>query len=333
MYFHFYNFFRYSCYVTVNCSLSSSLTNSCKDSHSFEYSRKSNNFAESCFIIIMKTRIDVRQVLRSKLNGKADRIPAFIVNYLIRIIHQDEINQLLEIYRDIQGVAFMEALVAYFNVRLEVKNEENLPAGDKKYIFVSNHPLGGFDGICLSYLLGKHYQGQIRCLVNDLLLAIPNLRSIFVPVNKHGAQSKEAAIKMKEIFASENQIFTFPAGLCSRKRKGVIRDLEWKKSFVQKAVEYRRDVVPIFFEGRNSSFFYRLANIRKLLRIKTNMEMLYLPDEMFRQKNRSFCITIGKPIAWQTFDSKKKPTEWAQWVKEKTYNLDDFPGRFLQDSH
>ena len=268
----------------------------------------------------METRLDVRQVLRSKLNEKADKIPAFIVNYLIRIIHQDEINRILAIYHDLEGIPFMEALVGYFNVRLAVKQEENFPPGDRKYIFVSNHPLGGFDGICLAYLIGKHYQGKVICLVNDLLLAIPNLRSIFVPVNKHGAQSREAVIKMEEACLSDNQIFTFPAGLCSRKQNGVIRDLEWKKSFIQKAFEHQRDVVPIHFEGHNSNFFYRLANIRKLLRIKMNIEMLYLPDEMFKQKNKSFCVHIGKPIPWQTFDSGKKPAEWAQWVKEIVYN-------------
>jgi len=270
----------------------------------------------------METRLDVKQVLRSKLNEKADKIPAFIVNYLIRIIHQDEINHILTIYHDLDGVRFMEAIVGYFNVRLAVKQEENLPPGDKKYIFVSNHPLGGFDGICLAYLIGKHYQGKVICLVNDLLLAIPNLRSIFVPVNKHGAQSREAVIQMEEAYLSDHQIFTFPAGLCSRKQKGVIRDLEWKKSFIQKAIEHQRDVVPIHFEGRNSNFFYRLAKIRKLLRIKMNLEMLYLPDELFKQKNKSFCVHIGKPIPWQTFDSGKKPVEWAQWVKGMVENLE-----------
>jgi len=271
--------------------------------------------------IFMETRVDVKQILRSKLNEKADRIPAFVVNYLIRIVHQDEINHILEIYQDLQGFDFMEALVAYFNIRMEIKNEGNLPSANSKCIFVSNHPLGGFDGICLSYVLGNHYQGKIQCFVNDLLLAIPNLRSIFAPVNKHGAQSKEAAIKMEEIFRSDNQIFTFPAGLCSRKKRGAICDLEWKKSFIQKAIEHQRDVVPIYFEGRNSNFFYLLANIRKRLKIKMNIEMMYLPDELFKQKNKSFCISIGKLIPWQTFDKSKKPAEWAQWVKAEVYKL------------
>jgi len=267
----------------------------------------------------MEVRLDVKQVLRSKLNDKADRIPAFVVNYLIRIVHQEELNHILEIFKDLQGFEFVEALMGYFNIRLQVKGEENLPPGDKGYIFASNHPLGGLDGICLSYLIGKHYDGKIKYLVNDLLLAIPNLRPIFTPVNKHGAQSKEAALQMEEAFRSDNQIITFPAGLCSRKQKGVIRDLEWKKSFIQKAVEYKRDVVPIYFEGRNSNFFYRFANFRKLFNIKMNLEMLYLPDEMFKKKNKTFSIYIGQPIPYQTFDAGRRPSEWAEWVKKEVY--------------
>jgi putative hemolysin len=273
----------------------------------------------------METKIDVKQVLRSKLKDKADKIPEFVVNYLIRIIHQDEINEILRRYKDLQGVGFMEALVEdYFKVELNIKHEENLPPPDeKKYIFVSNHPLGGFDGICLSYFIGKHYNNKVKYFVNDLLLAIPNLRSIFVPINKHGSQSKDTVKKMEEAYQSDNQIITFPAGLCSRRHKGVIRDLEWKKSFIQKAIEHKRDVVPIYFEGRNSNFFYRFANIRAFFNIKMNLEMLYLPDELFKQKNKSFGIYIGKPVSWQTFDSDRKIGEWAVWMKEKVYKLAD----------
>ena len=267
----------------------------------------------------MEKHIDVKQVLRSKLKNKAAKIPSFIINYLIRIIHQEEINHILELYKDLQGYPFVEALMGYFNIRLDVKNEENLPPKGRKYIFVSNHPLGGFDGICLSYLIGKHYDGKIKYLVNDLLLAIPNLRPIFTPVNKHGAQSKAAALQIAEAFRSDNQMITFPAGLCSRKQKGIIRDLDWKKSFIQKAIEHQRDVVPIYFEGCNSNFFYRLANFRKLFRIKMNLEMLYLPAEMFKQKNKSFRISIGRAIPYLTFDSSKKPSAWAEWVKNEVY--------------
>lgn len=266
------------------------------------------------------TQIDIKQVLRQKAPSAARKIPGFMVDYLIRTVHQDELNEILRRYHDKDGVAFMQELIGYFNLNLELVNEENIPA-EGRYIFASNHPLGGLDGICLSAIIGGRFDGKIRYLVNDLLLYLSNLRSIFVPINKHGAQGKKNAELIEKAYASDNQIITFPAGLCSRKQNGKIQDTEWKKSFIQKAVEYRRDIVPVFFEGRNSNFFYRLANMRKALGIKMNYEMIYLPDEMFKSKHKTYSIHFGKPIPWQTFDSSRKPAEWAEWVKEIVYNL------------
>ena len=266
------------------------------------------------------TQIDIKQVLRQKAPSAARKIPGFMVDYLIRTVHQDELNEILRRYHDKDGVAFMQELIGYFDLNLELVNEENIPA-EGRYIFASNHPLGGLDGICLSAIIGGRFDGKIRYLVNDLLLYLSNLRSIFVPINKHGAQGKKNAELIEKAYASDNQIITFPAGLCSRKQNGKIQDTEWKKSFIQKAVEYRRDIVPVFFEGRNSNFFYRLANMRKALGIKINYEMIYLPDEMFKSKHKTYSIHFGKPIPWQTFDSSRKPAEWAEWVKEIVYNL------------
>ena len=266
------------------------------------------------------TQIDIKQVLRQKAPSVARKIPGFMVDYLIRTVHQDELNEILRRYHDKDGVAFMQELIGYFDLNLELVNEENIPA-EGRYIFASNHPLGGLDGICLSAIICGRFDGKIRYLVNDLLLYLSNLRSIFVPINKHGAQGKKNAELIEKAYASDNQIITFPAGLCSRKQNGKIQDTEWKKSFIQKAVEYRRDIVPVFFEGRNSNFFYRLANMRKALGIKMNYEMIYLPDEMFKSKHQTYSIHFGKPIPWQTFDSSRKPAEWAEWVKEIVYNL------------
>lgn len=266
------------------------------------------------------TQIDVKQVLQQKAPSVAGKIPDFIVNYLIRTIHQDELNDILTRYHDKDGVAFMQELIGYFDLTLELVNEENIPA-QGRYIFASNHPLGGLDGICLSAVIGERYDGKIRYLVNDLLLYLSNLRSIFVPINKHGVQGKSNARLIDEAYASDNQIVTFPAGLCSRQIDGKIQDPEWKKSFIQKAVEHQRDIVPVYFEARNSNFFYRLANLRKMLGIKMNYEMLYLPDEMFRCKHKTFRIHFGKPIPWQTFETGKKPAEWAEWVRTLVYNL------------
>lgn len=266
------------------------------------------------------TQIDLKQVLKQKAPSAARKIPGFVVNYLIRTVHQDELNDILRRYHDKDGVAFMQELIGYFDLNLELVNAENIPA-EGRYIFASNHPLGGLDGICLSAVIGGRFDGKIRYLVNDLLLYLSNLRSIFVPINKHGAQGKKNAGLIEEAYASDNQIVTFPAGLCSRKQDGKIQDTEWKKSFIQKAVEYQRDVIPVFFEGRNSNFFYRLANLRKALGIKMNYEMIYLPDEMFKSKHKTFRIHFGNPIPWQTFDNSRKPAEWAEWVKGIVYNL------------
>lgn len=266
------------------------------------------------------TRVDVREVLRQKAPSVAGKIPGFIINYLIRIIHEEEINDILTCYHDKEGVDFMQELIGYFDLSLKIIGEENIPS-DGRYVFASNHPLGGLDGICLSAVIGRRYDGKIRYLVNDLLLYLTNLRSIFVPINKHGAQGRENARLIDEAYASDNQIVTFPAGLCSRMIGGKIQDTEWKKSFIQKAVEYRRDIVPVYFEGRNSAFFYAVAALRKKLGIKMNYEMIYLPREMFRSRHKTFCIHFGKPVPWQTFDGSRKPTEWAGWMREQVYNL------------
>ncbi|MBQ4162513.1 MAG: 1-acyl-sn-glycerol-3-phosphate acyltransferase [Parabacteroides sp.] len=265
-------------------------------------------------------QIDIKQILQQKAPSAAQKLPAFVVNYLIRIIHQEELNEILRRYHDKEGVAFMQQLISYFDLHLDLVNESNIPT-EGRYIFASNHPLGGLDGICLSAIIGNHFNGNIRYLVNDLLLYIPNLKNIFVPINKHGAQGKKNALLIEEAYASDNQIITFPAGLCSRRQEGKIMDLEWKKSFIQKAIEHQRDIIPVYFDGNNSNFFYNLANIRKALGIKMNYEMIFLPDEMFKSKHKTFHIHFGKPIPWQTFTRERKPAEWAKWIKDIVYNL------------
>ena len=265
-------------------------------------------------------QIDLKKILHQKAPSTAKKIPSFVVDYLSRTIHQDELNHILTIYKDKDGVDFMLELIDYFDLTLQLKHEEHIPETGR-FIFASNHPLGGLDGICLSAVIGERFDGKIRYLVNDLLLNLPNLRSIFIPVNKHGSQGRENARLIDEAYESDNQIITFPAGLCSRKQNGVIQDTEWRKSFIQKAIQYERDIIPVHFEGANSQFFYRLANLRKMLGIKMNYEMIYLPDVMFRCNHQTFRISFGKPIPWQTFDKYKTPHEWAQWIRSVVYKL------------
>lgn len=263
--------------------------------------------------------IDVEKVLRSKNPRLARLIPGFVINYLKRVIHQDEINVFLTQSGHLHDAALVADFLRHFGVRYVVHGDENIPEKGR-YIFVSNHPLGGLDGVVFINELAKHFP-DVKFPVNDILTYIENLSGVFLPVNKHGHQGRDAARKIDEAYASDSQILYFPAGLCSRKRKGVIRDLNWHKSFVVKAVQHKRDVVPCFFSGRNSDFFYNLANIRKTLGIKANIEMLYLPDEMYRQKGIELHLVFGKPIPWTVFDRSRTQTEWAELVKDETYKL------------
>jgi 1-acyl-sn-glycerol-3-phosphate acyltransferase len=265
-------------------------------------------------------KIDVEAVLRSKNPSLAKAIPSFMINYLKRIIHQDELNEFLRSAEHLRDADFIKAGLDFFKIKYKVFGSENIPPAGR-YIFVSNHPLGGLDGLVFMYELSKYFS-EIKFPVNDILMNIENLTGIFIPVNKHGAQGREAIKSLEAAYASDSQILYFPAGLCSRKKHGVIQDLVWHKSFISKAIQHNRDIVPAFFSGRNSDFFYNLSNLRKFLGIKANIEMFYLPDELFRQRGKEISVVFGKPIPWETFDSSRSPLEWAEWVKSRSYELE-----------
>ena len=264
--------------------------------------------------------IDIDKVLREKAPKYYKYIPKFVVSYLKRIVHQEELNVFLRESKDKVGVDFLKACLEFLDANIVVKGEENLPT-EGLYTFVSNHPLGGQDGVALGYVLGSFYKGKVKYMVNDLLMNLQGLAPLCIPINKTGKQAKDFPRMVEAGFASNDQLIMFPAGLCSRRQNGVIRDLDWKKTFIVKSVQAQRDVVPIHFEGRNSNFFYNLANICKFLGIKVNIAMLYLADEMLKHRHKTFTVTIGKPISWQTFDKSKTPAEWAAYVKDIVYKL------------
>lgn len=266
-----------------------------------------------------KKFIDIDNVIASKSPRLLKVIPRFLIRYLKKIIHQDEINRFLENHGDKQGVEFITETLKMMNVTYTVEGLENIDSNGR-YLFASNHPLGGLDGIILIHSLGQKFP-EVKFPVNDLLMHVTQLQSVFIPVNKHGAQSSQNARMLEDAYASSTQILYFPAGLCSRKQKGKIEDLEWKKSFITKSIKHQRDIVPVYFSGKNSGFFYNLSRIRTFLGIKVNIEMLYLVDEMFKQKGKSITVKIGKPISYSTFDNSKNPNEWAKWVKNIVYQM------------
>jgi putative hemolysin len=236
------------------------------------------------------------------------------------------INGLINRYRDESGLPFVETILREFGVDIKTTPSpwpsDNLKTllGQGRWIIASNHPLGGLDGLALIHLFGK-IRPDIVFPVNDLLMNVEALTPLFIPINKHGKNTENVAV-IDQTFTSGKVILYFPAGLVSRRhRGGVIRDLEWKKTFITRAKKYHRDILPVYVDGRNSSFFYSLANIRKRLHIRANIEMLYLVDEMVRQKDKTIHMIVGEPVSWTRFDKSKTDTQWAQWMKEIVYSL------------
>jgi putative hemolysin len=271
---------------------------------------------------IGKKFIDVEKVFRSKNPRLARALPGFLFGILKRIIHQDAINDFIYRNRNKWGLEYVNAILESFHVETQVVNIPVLEPSSR-YLVIANHPLGGMDGIALLHETGK-LKKDVVFPVNDLLMNLPNLYELFIPVNKHGSNAENVRL-FNETFASDKLILYFPAGLVSRKRSGSIRDIEWKKTFLTKAKAYNRDIIPVHISGENSNFFYNLANFRKAFGIKANIEMLFLPHEMFRNKNKVIRITFGKCIPIEVFDKTRTDKEWASLLREHVYKLGKDP--------
>ena len=263
--------------------------------------------------------LDIEKIFQDKNPGILKWIPKFVISYLKRVIHQDSLNDILTKNPNSYNVEFGKLGTKLFGVKSNSVGLDKIPL-DGRYLFVANHPLGGLDGIIFMNEVGSVFK-NIKFPVNDILLELGRFNDIFVPINKHGGHSRKAAKAIEEAFESESQVLFFPAGLVSRKQKGDIKDLDWKTNFIKKAIKHQRTIVPVHIEGRNSPFFYNLARLRKFFGIKANIEMLYLVDEMFKQKGKDITVTFGTPIAWQEIKDTHSPKIWAEKIKKTVYTL------------
>lgn len=267
-----------------------------------------------------KKFIDIRKLIGSK-NPKLLRwLPNFVIKYLERILHQDEINQFLIDHPTQKNEEFCRAVIRYFNITIEIEGLENIPQTGGVTLAM-NHPLGGMDAIALVDAISSK-RTDLKFIVNDLLLNLEGMQGMFVGVNKHGKTNEGIHQKIDELFHSDQAVCIFPAGLVSRKQKGLVRDLEWKKTFVMLSKRANHPIVPIYIDGKLSNFFYRLSNFRKFIGIKANIEMLYLSDELFKQKNVTMKFRVGKPITPEMLDDSKSHREWAQWIRKSVYELE-----------
>jgi len=268
-----------------------------------------------------KKTIDVKEIIRQKSPKLYRFLPGFLLNYIKRKLHEDKVNDCLWINRNKYGLEFNQACLDYVGVTVTWEGLENIPATGG-VIIASNHPLGGIDGMAFIHAVSQKRK-DARFIVNDILTNMKNFGDLFIGVNKVGASPGEALRNVDALYASDSATLIFPAGLVSRKQNGVVKDLEWKKSFITKAIQNNKSVIPVFIEGKNSNFFYNLAMWRKRLGIKANIEMFFLVDEMIKQKNQTLKIKFGKPITPESLEKPRPRThlQYAQEIKEIVYKM------------
>jgi len=264
-------------------------------------------------------KINIKAIFLEKNPNLAKFIPGIVYQTISKILHLKEINEIIDKYGQMKGMEFIKNVIDYFNVSQKSIGLENIPK-EGRFIFASNHPIGGFDALLLMENVYKR-KGDFRFIVNDVLMKIPQFKDIFLPINKYGKNNKKDVQFLEKQYQSNLQILIFPSGLASRKIKGKVMDTTWRPHFIKKAIQYKRDIIPVHISGRNSCLFYSLAHLRKFLHLKSNIESFLLPNESFRQRNKELTLYFGKPISYTTFTKEKSLKKWAKNVKEISYNL------------
>jgi 1-acyl-sn-glycerol-3-phosphate acyltransferase len=271
-----------------------------------------------------KKFIDIDKVLQEKATKVYKWLPRFVINWLKRTLHENDINACMLALKDDEGLVFNTKVLAYMGAKVEAVNPHLIPKTGS-IVIAANHPLGGLDGMALIKTVGD-VRSDVRFFVNDVLKNIKNYGDIFVAVNKLGSSSAKSLRVMEEVFRTECALLFFPAGLVSRKQEGLVRDLKWKKSFVTQAIDHKRMIQPVFMEGQNSKFFYNFAMWRKRIGIKPNIEMMYLPDEMFRAKKGTIRVHFSKPFDSAILDSSKSHQAWADLIYKYIYSPEFMKG-------
>lgn len=273
-----------------------------------------NNTSDKTF------KVDIEKVIKSQQNRFIKKMPNFAVRYIKKVIREDELNKITEFAGNTEGIEFIKKSLKFLNINCNFYHKENIPSKGR-YIFAANHPLGGIDFFAAILSINDNYD-SIKVIANELLMHVKPLKDIFLPVNVFGKSSEKEKKAIINAMASEDtQMMTFPAGEVARKYHGKLDDGKWHSSFIRNAIEFKRDIIPIFIDAENSTKFYRIANIRRTMRLKTDIELFLLPQELVKQKNKTINVIFGKPISYKTFDKSKELIKWAQEVKNIVYNL------------
>lgn len=262
--------------------------------------------------------VDVDKIISERAPKLKKWLPSFIFSWLKKKLHEDDINYIMNRIKNYYGLEYNTKALELLGAKIETVNSHFVPKTGG-IIVASNHPLGGLDGMSLVKAVGD-IRTDTKFVVNDVLKNLKNYGDVFIGVNKISTTSAKSLRIMENHLMTNDAVIFFPSGLVSRKIDGKIMDLPWRKGFVTQAVDHKRDIVPVFIEGENSKFFYRFANFRRMLGVKANFEMLFLPDEMFRQKGRTVKIYFGKPFSYKVLDERFSHKKWAENINKYVYS-------------
>ena len=248
-------------------------------------------------------------------------IGTFLGWIILKILKISTINKIYNRNKHLSNLEFLDALLKEFKIRFEIPDEDlkRLPK-EGAYITVSNHPLGGVDGILLLKLMIEQ-RSDFKIIANFLLHKIEPLIPYIMPVNpfenRKDVKSSVTGFKNALLHLKEGHpLGIFPAGEVSTYRDGkLLVDKPWEAAAMKLAKKAKVPIVPIYFHAKNSPLFYRLSKISDTLRTAK------LPSELLTQKNRVIKVRIGRPISVKDQEQHETLEEFSDFIRKKTYML------------
>ncbi len=240
---------------------------------------------------------------------------------LMKVLKISTLNKIYDRNKHLGELEFLNAILDEFQIKFEIPEEDlkRLPK-DGAYITISNHPLGGIDGILLLKLMLER-EPNFRIIANFLLHRIEPMKPYIMPVNpfENHKDAKSSVVGLKETFrhlADGKPLGMFPAGEVSTYKDGkLVVDKPWEEGALKVIKKANVPVVPIYFHAKNSKLFYSLSKLNDTLRTAK------LPSELLTQKNRVIKVRIGKPISTTEQKEHKTISEYGEFLRRKTYML------------
>jgi putative hemolysin len=265
--------------------------------------------------------VTAKEVSKAINTDKYGVLGTFFGWSLMKIFQISRLNQVYNRAKHLQDVAFLNAVLDDLEIKFEIPEEDlNRLPKDGAYITISNHPLGGVDGILLLKLMLER-EPNFKIIANFLLHRIEPLKKYIMPVNpfENHKEAKSSVIGIKETLrhlSDGKPLGMFPAGEVSSYIDGkLVVDKPWEEGAIKVIRKAQVPVVPIYFHAKNSTLFYILSKLSDTLRTAK------LPSELFSQKRRIIKVRVGKPISVQEQNEYESLEDYSEFLRKKTYML------------